>query len=367
MHSTRARSCTSSRAILFDHAGQAVAVAQQEFRQIFPQPGWVEHDAHEIWATQFGRGPRCCKSAASQGRLTRYKKSTRSASPTSARPPCCGTASHRPSPSTTPSSGRTAAPRPSATSCVRGQDKPIQKKTGLVLDAYFSGHQGAVDCWTTCPAPAPAPSAGELAFGTIDSWLLWNLTGGKVHATDASNASRTMLYNIHTLQWDDELLALFGVPRSDAAARCRPAVYGHRPQVLGAAASPSPASPATSRPPSSARPALKPGMAKNTYGTGCFMLMNTGTKPRAQPQPSAHHRGWRGIGGVAPNTPGRWRVHRRRGHPVAARRPGIIKSAPEVEALAARCPTPGRVSGARLCRPRVRRTGMAMPAARCWA
>ncbi|MBI5800044.1 MAG: glycerol kinase, partial [Verrucomicrobia bacterium] len=199
---------TSSRAIVFDHAGSIVSVAQQEFRQIFPKPGWVEHDANEIWATQSN----VAADAILKARLTANDIAA------------IGITNQRET--TVVWERDTGKPianaivwqdRRTAAVCDKlkraGKAALIRRKTGLVLDAYFSGTKLQ---WLLQNIPGAKARAkrGELAFGTIDSWLVWQLTGGRVHVTDPSNASRTMLFNIHTGDWDDDLLALFGIPRS---------------------------------------------------------------------------------------------------------------------------------------------------------
>ena len=245
---------TSSRAIVFDHAGRIVGVAQQEFRQIFPQAGWVEHDPRGDLADPAGRGARGAGAAPGSAPGT----SPPSASPTSARPPSSGTA--RPARrSTTPSSGRTAARPASATSSRRPAcGRRIQRKTGLVIDAYFSGSKLR---WILDHVPGARARAerGELAFGTIDTWLAWKLTGGALHVTDPSNASRTMLFNIVAGEWDDELLRRArraarpccprSGPRARSTARPCPASSARRSR--------SPASRATSRPRCSDRTASR--------------------------------------------------------------------------------------------------------------
>ena len=214
---------TSSRAMLFDHAGNAVATCQQEFRQIFPQPGWVEHDAREIWATQLAVAQKCISNVPVAQAL-RLHDATNLVAPPASRILAIGITNQRET--TVLWDRQTGEPlanaivwqdRRTAARCdqlrAEGHFDPIQQKTGLVLDAYFSATKLE---WLLNEVPGARARAekGELAFGTIDSWLVWNLTGGPnggVHVTDVSNASRTMLFNINTLQWDDALLALFGV------------------------------------------------------------------------------------------------------------------------------------------------------------
>jgi glycerol kinase len=270
---------TSSRAILFDAAGRVRGTAQQEFRQHFPQPGWVEHDAAEIWSTQ----------------LEVARAVLRRTGVDAARVAAIGITNQR---ETTVlwdrATGVPVAPaivwqdRRTAARCdalrERGWAPRIQKTTGLVLDAYFSATKLA---WLLDHVPGARARAerGELAFGTVDSWLIWNLTGGASgrrsagrHATDASNASRTMLFNIHRLDWDDELLALFDIPRavlprvvpsSGEVGRTPASLLGAPVPICGVAGDQQAAT--------FGQACFAPGMAKNTYGTGCFMLMNTGT------------------------------------------------------------------------------------------
>src|SRR6185369_9396160 len=197
-----------SRAIVFDHAGSIKAVAQQEFPQIFPQPGWVEHNANDIWATQAGVAAQALAEAgltpgdiAGIG-ITNQRETTVVWDRQTGKPIC---------------NAIVWQDRRTAGMCdrlkARGLESLIRKKTGLVLDAYFSGTKLQWILRHVKGAREKA-KAGELAFGTVDSWLVWNLTGGKHHVTDVSNASRTMLLNIKSGDWDDELLGLFDVPRS---------------------------------------------------------------------------------------------------------------------------------------------------------
>ncbi len=265
---------TSSRAIVFDHRGGIVSVAQQEFRQLFPQPGWVEHDAREIWATQSN----VAAEALNKARLTANDIAA------------IGITNQRET--TVVWDRATGQPvgnaivwqdRRTAAACdrlkARGLAKTIRKKTGLVVDAYFSATKLQ---WilNNVPGAKARARAGELAFGTIDSWLVWNLTGGRQHVTDPSNASRTMLFNIHTGDWDDDLLKLFGVPRSLLPqVKSSSEVYGES-TLLGASI-PIAGIAGDQQAALFGQVCTRPGMVKNTYGTGCFMLMNTGTKPIA--------------------------------------------------------------------------------------
>jgi glycerol kinase len=258
--------------MIFDHAGSPIAVAQQEFRQIFPRPGWVEHDAREIWA--------------SQSSVMRQALERASLSPTDIA--AIGITNQRET--TIVWDRRTGQPianaivwqdRRTAPICDRlrasGSAGKIRRKTGLVIDAYFSATKLQWLLTNVRGAKAKA-RAGDLAFGTVDSWLVWNLTGGRKHITDASNASRTMLFNIQSGDWDDELLELFGVPRSILPdVRSSSEVYDET-NVLGAAI-PIAGIAGDQQAALFGQVCTRPGMVKNTYGTGCFMLMHTGTKP----------------------------------------------------------------------------------------
>jgi glycerol kinase len=265
---------TSSRAIVFDHNGSVVSVAQQEFRQIFPQPGWVEHDANEIWATQRNVAAQAlnkvrltANDVAAIG-ITNQRETAVVWDRTTGKPIC---------------NAIVWQDRRTAGVCdrlkARGLAKMITRKTGLVVDAYFSGTKLQWILNNVAGAKAKA-LAGELAFGTVDSWLVWNLTGGRTHVTDPSNASRTMLFNIHTGDWDKDLLKLFGVPRSMLPqVRSSSEVYGEC-NMLGATI-PIAGIAGDQQAALFGQVCTQPGMVKNTYGTGCFMLMHTGVKPIA--------------------------------------------------------------------------------------
>jgi glycerol kinase len=264
---------TSSRAIIFNHAGAIRTTAQKEFTQHFPQPGWVEHDASEIWSTQAG----VITQALAQARLQFSDLAA------------IGITNQRET--TVIWNRQTGQPihhaivwqdRRTAKVCddlkARGLSKTIQKKTGLVIDAYFSGTkvQWLLD---NVPGARKDAEAGKLAFGTIDSWLVWNLTGGKLHITDVSNASRTLLYNIHTLDWDDELLKILKVPRSLLPeVRASSEVYGQTSDKLFNAAIPIAGIAGDQQAALFGQMCLQPGMLKHTYGTGGFMVLNTGDK-----------------------------------------------------------------------------------------
>ena len=199
---------TSSRAIVFDRQGTIISVAQQEFRQIFPRPGWVEHDANEIWATQsnvageaLAKANLTASDIAAIG-ITNQRETTVVWDRATGQPICHAIVWQD---------------RRTAGACDRlrkaGKAAMIRRKTGLVVDAYFSGTKLQ---WIlqNVPGAKARARAGQLAFGTVDSWLVWNLTGGRTHVTDVSNASRTMLFDLKTCDWDDDLLKLFGIPRS---------------------------------------------------------------------------------------------------------------------------------------------------------
>jgi glycerol kinase len=261
---------TSSRAIVFDHSGAIRATAQKEFKQYFPQPGWVEHDANEIWSTQSGVASEAMAAAnlnpkdfAAIG-ITNQRETTVVWNRETGEP-----VGH----------AIVWQDRRTAAFCDQmkrdGLEKLIKRKTGLVIDAYFSGSKLRWILDNVHGARADAEN-GKLAFGTVDSWLIWKLSGGKTHVTDPSNASRTMLYNIVTGEWDDELLELLKIPRQvlprvmkSSEVYCRAehldipvaGIGGDQQAALFGQA------------------CHKPGMVKNTYGTGCFMLMNTGTEP----------------------------------------------------------------------------------------
>lgn len=265
---------TSSRAIVFDQSGSIVSVAQKEFRQIFPKPGWVEHDPREIWSTQLG----VAAEAISKAGLT--VKDIAGIGITNQRE------------TTVVWDRRTGLPvynaivwqdRRTAETCdelkARGLEQTIREKTGLVIDAYFSATKlrWILDNVTGARERA---EKGELAFGTVDTWLLWNLTRGQVHATDFSNASRTMLLNLRTGDWDDALLEVFNIPRAVLpAVRSSSEVYGHTQNVLTAENIPIAGIAGDQQSALFGQLCTSQGMVKNTYGTGCFMLMNTGTEP----------------------------------------------------------------------------------------
>jgi glycerol kinase len=265
---------TSSRAIVFDRSGGIRSVAQKEFTQIFPLPGWVEHDANEIWSTQLG----VAAEAVSQAGLSLKDIAA------------IGITNQRET--TVVWDKQTGNPiynavvwqdRRTANYCdqlkQQGYLQPIQRKTGLIVDAYFSATKLKWILDNVAGAREKAAN-NELCFGTIDTWLIWKLTKGQVHATDVSNASRTMLYNIHTLAWDDDLLQLMDIPKSVLPeVKSSSEVYGQTQNILSAANVPIAGIAGDQQAALFGQMCTQPGMVKNTYGTGCFMLMNTGEQP----------------------------------------------------------------------------------------
>ena len=265
---------TSSRAIIFDQQGLIIAVAQKEFTQFFPQPGWVEHDANEIWSTQLGVAAEAISKAgltveniAAIG-ITNQRETTVVWERATGKPVY---------------NAIVWQDRRTASFCdelkSKNLESVIKQKTGLVIDAYFSATKVKWILDNVEGARAKANN-GELCFGTVDTWLLWNLTKGQIHATDVSNASRTMLCNINTLQWDGELEKIFDIPGSMLPQiRSSSEVYGHTQNILSAKNIPIAGIAGDQQSALFGQMCTQPGMVKNTYGTGCFMLMNTGEKP----------------------------------------------------------------------------------------
>jgi glycerol kinase len=264
---------TSSRAIIFDENGTIKGVTNREFTQIYPKPGWVEHDPMEIWGSQIGVAKEV------------LEKSGLSPSDIAA----IGITNQRET--TIVWDKNTGKPvynaivwqcRRTAPICdelkEKGLTEKIREKTGLVIDAYFSGTKVK---WILDNVEGAREKAekGELLFGNVDTWLIWNLTGGKVHVTDYSNASRTMLFNIHTLDWDDEILAELNIPRA-MLPKPMPSshVYGYTTTEVFGGEVPIAGDAGDQQAALFGQACYSPGMAKNTYGTGCFMLMNTGEK-----------------------------------------------------------------------------------------
>ncbi|MFN3628472.1 MAG: glycerol kinase GlpK [Casimicrobiaceae bacterium] len=325
---------TSSRAILFDHAGRLCAIAQREFRQHFPAPGWVEHDAVEIWETQHAvleaalRKANVAPSDLTAIGITNQRETT----------VLWDRATGVPLARAIVWQDRRTAP-----DCDRlraeGHAERIQQKTGLVLDAYFSGTKLA---WLLdhIPGARTRAEAGELAFGTIDSWLIWNLTGGRVHATDPSNASRTLLFDIHRNAWDDELLALFRIPRA-VLPEVRPSSGDFGCACIGDTEVPIAGAAGDQQAALFGQACHRPGMAKNTYGTGCFLLLNTGATPVASTNQLLTTTAWQRAGG-APTYALEGSVFIG-GAVVQWLRDGLraIQTAAEVETLAAQVPDAG--------------------------
>jgi glycerol kinase len=264
---------SSSRSIVFDELGHIVALAQQELPQIYPKPGWVEHDPMEIWRTQLATAREALAKARLKAGDIRALGITNQRETTVLWNRKTGQPVHH---------AIVWQDRRAEATCAKlredGKAELIQQKTGLLIDAYFSGTKLK---WLLDNVPQARQQAerGELAFGTVDSWLMWQLTGGTLHATDVTNASRTMLFNVRSNRWDEELLALLDIPAS-LMPEVRPssAFYGEvLPELLGASI---PVAGVAGDQQSAlfGQACFKEGMAKNTYGTGCFMLMHTGNK-----------------------------------------------------------------------------------------
>jgi glycerol kinase len=265
---------TSSRAIVFNHEGEIVSVSQKDFEQIFPKPGWVEHDPKEIWSSQISVAAEVIAKVGISGKeiaaigITNQRETTIVWDRETSEPVY---------------NAIVWQDRRTAKYCdelkEKGHADMIKKKTGLVLDAYFSGTKVK---WIldNVPGAREKAEAGKLCFGTVDTWLIWKLTRGEKFMTDVSNASRTLLLNIHTLEWDTELLELFDIPKamlpevhqsSEIYCETATTLFSTKIPIAGVAGDQQAAL--------FGQLCTEPGMAKNTYGTGCFMLMNTGEKP----------------------------------------------------------------------------------------
>jgi glycerol kinase len=265
---------TSSRAIIFNRSGKAVSSAQQEFPQIFPGPGHVEHDPEDIWATQLNTA----KEAIARAGISALDLAAIGVTNQRETTVLWDKASGKPIANAIVWQSRVTAPI-----CDRlkaaGHEAAFRQKTGLVVDAYFSGTKikHLLDSFDGLRDRA---ARGEVLFGTVDSFLIWRLTGGKRHVTDVSNASRTLIFNIHTLQWDDELLRLLDIPRAMLPeVRSSSEVYGETDPGLFGAAIPVAGIAGDQQAALFGQACFDPGSAKNTYGTGCFMLLNTGDQP----------------------------------------------------------------------------------------
>ncbi|QGZ62288.1 glycerol kinase GlpK [Paraburkholderia acidisoli] len=323
---------TSSRALLLDRRGEIVALAQKEFAQHYPRPGWVEHDPRDIWSSQAGVAAEA---------LTR-------AGVSSAAVAAIGITNQRET--TLVWDRETGQPvynaivwqdRRTAAFCdslkQRGHEAAVRAKTGLPVDAYFSAPKlrwildhvdGAKD----------KARAGKLAFGTVDSWLMWHLTRGALHATDVTNAARTLLFNIHTLQWDDDLLALFEIPRNMLPeVRSSSEVYGRTASTLFASEIPLAGVAGDQHAALFGQMCLRPGMVKNTYGTGCFLVMNTGETPIESRHNLVTTIAWQALGKTQYALEGSIFIA---GAVVQWLRDGLglIRSASEIETLAASVP-----------------------------
>ena len=265
---------TSSRAIVFNRKGESCAVAQKEFTQFFPQNGWVEHDPREIWSSQAAVAAEVIAKSGIDGKdiagigITNQRETTIVWDRKTGEPVYNAIVWQ---------DRRTSEYCDSLKN--EGLLPYIKHKTGLIVDAYFSATKIK---WILDNVPNARAKAehGELAFGTVDTWLVWQLTNGKVHATDVSNASRTMLFNIHTLQWDDDLLRLFDIPASVLPrVMASSEIYGHNSTSLFAAQVPVAGIAGDQQAALFGQMCIEKGMVKNTYGTGCFILMNTGEEP----------------------------------------------------------------------------------------
>src|SRR3954464_2534078 len=328
---------TSSRAILFDHDGAVRAVAQKEFTQIFPSAGWVEHDAGEIWASQIG------VAVEALGRAQVRPNELAAIGITNQRE------------TTIVWDRETGDPvynaivwqdRRTADYCARlkaqGAGETVQAKTGLLIDAYFSASKIR---WILdhVPDAKARADAGKLAFGTVDSWLVWKLAPRGPRNPDVSNASRTMLFNIHTLRWDGELLALFGVPASMLPeVRSSSEIYGHVSETLGIERVPIAGIAGDQQAALFGQMCRQPGMSKNTYGTGCFLLQNIGTSPTRSTQQLVTTVAWQIGGRTEYALEGSVFIGGAVG-PWIRGGLGLIRSAPEIEALAASVPDNGGI------------------------
>lgn len=265
---------SSSRAIVFDRSGSIRAVAQKEFPQIFPHSGWVEHDPHQIWASQASVIAEAISSIDINGKnieaigITNQRETTIVWDRDTEEPIY---------------NAIVWQDRRTSDYCNKviedGMEEKIREKTGLIIDAYFSATKIK---WILDNVPGARKRAeeGKLLFGTVDSWLVWRLTRGDVHVTDVSNASRTMLFNINTLEWDQELLDYFGIPRSMMPeVKSSSEVYGHTTTTIFAHNVPIAGIAGDQQAALFGQMCVEPGSVKNTYGTGCFLLMNSGTTP----------------------------------------------------------------------------------------
>ena len=323
---------TSSRSILFRRDGHPAASAQQEFPQLFPQPGHVEHDPEAIWKSQLATAREAMKAAkAAPGDIaaigvTNQRETTVLWERDTGKP--VANAIVWQSRITAPICARLKA---------EGLEPLFRERTGLVLDAYFSGTKIAY-LLDTIPGLRARAERGEILFGTVDSFLVWRLTGGKQHITDVSNASRTLLFNLHTLEWDDELLKALNIPRAMLPqVRASSEIYGETDPMLFGKVIPIAGIAGDQQAATFGQACFEPGSAKNTYGTGCFLLMNSGTKPIASKHGLLTTVGWKIGDEVVYCLEGSVFVA---GAVVQWLRDGLklVKSASEIEALAASVP-----------------------------
>lgn len=264
---------TSSRSILFDHEGNICSIAQKEFNQIFPKPGWVEHDPQEIWSSQASTIAQVITNVGAESKdiaaigITNQRETTIVWDAETGRPVY---------------NAIVWQDRRTADYCKelekQGLTQKIREKTGLIIDAYFSGTKIR---WIleNVPGAREKAEAGKLRFGTVDTWLIWNMTHGEKHVTDVTNASRTLLYNIRTLEWDEEMLKLFGIPKSMLPeVKSSSEVYGYTHMPIFSLDVPIAGIAGDQQAALFGQMCTEPGTIKNTYGTGCFLLMNTGEK-----------------------------------------------------------------------------------------
>ena len=323
---------TSSRAIVFGHDGRSIATAQQEFEQILPSPGVVEHNPEEIWSSQLNVARQAIERSGHKSSeiaaigVTNQRETTILWDRTTGKP--VSNAIVWQSRITSPICDRLKAD---------GLEATFRDKTGLVIDAYFSGTKVKY-LLDQMPGLRERAKRGEILFGTVDTWLIWQLTGGRLHVTDTSNASRTLMFNIHTLDWDDELLKILDVPRamlpqvkssSEVYGETAPDIFGASIPIAGCAGDQQAAT--------FGQACFEPGNAKNTYGTGCFMLLNTGEKAVASKNRLLTTVGWTIGGKTTYCLEGSVFIA---GAAVQWLRDGlgIIKSSADVQALAATVP-----------------------------
>ena len=328
---------SSSRALVFDHEGNVCSVAQMEFTQHFPQPGWVEHDPMEIWSSEAAVIAEAISKIGINGKdiagigITNQRETTIVWDAETGKPIY---------------NAIVWQDRRTASFCdalkAQGLTDKIREKTGLIIDAYFSGTKIK---WIldNVPGARERAEAGKLRFGTVDSWLVWQLTKGEVHITDVTNASRTMLFNINTLKWDEEMLSLLGIPVSMLPeVKSSSEIYGHTKTTIFAHEVPIAGIAGDQQAALFGQMCTTPGSVKNTYGTGCFLLMNTGTKPILSKNKLLTTIAWKIGGTVNYALEGSIFVG---GSVVQWLRDGlgIIRSSSEIEALAASVPDNGGV------------------------